>query len=150
MIVEEGTTKDNVKFYVVDKEHLVEELQKKKDEGWDYLVLMSGVDRKEYLEVVYHLSSYSKRGLVIIKARTKDEKLPSASKLWEAATWFEREIYDLVGVKFEGHPNLTRLFLPEGWVGHPLRKNYDMNKEQFVNMDDDGKDVVSFDSKDGW
>jgi NADH-quinone oxidoreductase subunit C len=110
MIVEEGTTKDNVKFYVVDKEHLVEELQKKKDEGWDYLVLMSGVDRKEYLEVVYHLSSYSKRGLVIIKARTKDEKLPSASKLWEAATWFEREIYDLVGVKFEGHPNLTACF----------------------------------------
>ncbi len=62
----------------------------------------------------------------------------------------ERQQYDMLGIVFEGHPNMKRLFLPDTWVGHPLRKNYDLSKVQYVNMDEDGNDYATFDPGDGW
>ena len=66
------------------------------------------------------------------------------------AEWDEREQYDLMGVIFEGHENLRRILLPEEWVGHPLRKDYDLKKVQYVSMDKSGAEHVSFDEKEGW
>ncbi len=150
MIIEQGKTKDGSSYILIDKVSLIETLTSLKNEGYNYLVLMSAVDYKKYREVVYHLSSYNENKLIVVKVRPEDDTLPSATVLWDSANWFERELYDLMGIRFIGHPDLKRIFLPEGWVGHPLRKDYDMTKEQFVNMNDDGTDRVSFDPKDGW
>ncbi len=150
MIIEKGKNKDGTDYILIDKESLIDTLSSLKRDGYNYLVLMSAVDYKKYREVVYHLSSYNENKIIVVKVRPEDDTLPSATPIWDSANWFERELYDLMGIKFTGHPNLKRIFLPEGWVGHPLRKDYDLSKEQFVNMNDDGTDRVSFDPKDGW
>lgn len=150
MILEKGRMKDGVDYILVDSDSLLDELKKLKETGYNYLVLMSAVDYLKYREVVYHLSSYSEEKMIAVKVRTVDDVLPSATPLWASANWLEREIYDLMGIKFTGHPDLKRIFLPEGWVGHPLRKDYDMSREQFVSMNEDGSDRVSFDPREGW
>mgnify|MGYP001626345217 FL=1 len=150
MILEEGVLKDGTKFILVEKNTLLEELKNMKNQGYDYLILMSAVDYRNYREVVYHLGSYRDNRKLVLKVRTEDDVLKSSASLWGSANWFERELYDLMGIRFEGHPELKRIFLPEGWHGHPLRKDYDMNKEQYVNMNDDGTDTVSFNPEDGW
>lgn len=78
------------------------------------------------MEAVYHLFSYRHQHLFVVKTRTgRDEPVvPSVSGLWPAAVWYEREEYDMFGVRFTGHPNLTRLFLPDEWVGHPMRLDW--------------------------
>ncbi|MEM4778623.1 MAG: NADH-quinone oxidoreductase subunit C, partial [Thermoplasmatales archaeon] len=68
----------------------------------------------------------------------------------KGADWHERETWDLVGIKFKNHPNLKRILLAEGWVGHPLRKDYPMDKKQYVNLGDDGEDRVSFEKSEGY
>jgi NADH-quinone oxidoreductase subunit C len=92
-----------------------------------------------HLEVVYHLSSFTFPGrrftLKIILPRWKDNKsgelpeVPSVSSVWRTADWQEREVYDLIGVFFYGHPNLVRILLSDDWVGHPLRKDYEFPLE---------------------
>lgn len=92
-----------------------------------------------HLEVLYHLSSFSFPGrrftLKLILPRWKDEQggqlpeVPSVSGVWRTADWHEREVYDLVGVFFTGHPNLVRILLNDDWVGHPLRKDYEFPLE---------------------
>jgi NADH-quinone oxidoreductase subunit C len=96
--------------------------------AFDCLSNETGVDypKREEIEVVYHLFSYAHRHAVVVKVGVPrdDPRLATASTIWRAAIWLEREIFDLVGVVFEGHPDLRRLLLPEDWVGHPLRKDY--------------------------
>jgi NADH-quinone oxidoreductase subunit C len=91
-----------------------------------------------HLEVVYHLSSFPKGHRVTLKVtlpRWKDNKpgalpeVPSVTSIWKAAEWHEREVYDLSGVWFTGHPDLTRILLSDDWVGHPLRKDYEFPLE---------------------
>jgi NADH-quinone oxidoreductase subunit C len=86
-----------------------------------------------HLEVVYHLYSYTHRHAIVIKVRLPRWKndtpgelpeMPSLSTVWSIADWHEREAYDLVGIRFSGHPNLVRILCAEDWVGHPLRKDY--------------------------
>jgi NADH-quinone oxidoreductase subunit C len=95
---------------------------------FDVLSNLSGVDYRAdgQIEVVYHLYSYPHRHKVVLKVRTpRDEAvLPSVESIWKAANWHEREVYDLLGVTFTGHPDLRRLLMPEDWVGHPLRKDF--------------------------
>ncbi|VAX39766.1 NADH-ubiquinone oxidoreductase chain C [hydrothermal vent metagenome] len=113
---------------------------------FDSLNNLSGVDYLEpdpkkakkfehdpHLEVVYHLYSYHLKHWVVIKAllpRWKDDKegelpeIDSVSSVWGIADWHERETYDLVGIRFLGHPNHRRILCPEDWEGHPLRKDY--------------------------
>jgi NADH-quinone oxidoreductase subunit C len=83
------------------------------------------------IEVVYHLFSYSQRhGFAVKVTLGRDAPaVASLTSLWDSAEWLEREQYDLLGVKFEGHPDLRRLLLPEDWQGHPLRKDYQQAPE---------------------
>jgi len=81
----------------------------------------------EEFEIVYVLFSFQTHNRVIVKTRVKEwESLDSATSVWPGADWLEREIYDMFGIRFEGHPNLKRILLPEDWVGFPLRKDYDI------------------------
>ena len=91
-----------------------------------------------HLEVVYHLWSVRHRASLVLKVvlpRWRQgvagelPEVPSVSGVWSTADWHEREVYDLSGVYFTGHPNLRRILCPEDWVGHPLRKDYEMPLE---------------------
>ncbi len=78
------------------------------------------------LTLVYHLLSYERAGYLRVKAPLVDDQVeaPSITGLWPAANWYEREVFDMFGVRFAGHPNLRRILMPEGWQGHPLRKSH--------------------------
>jgi NADH-quinone oxidoreductase subunit C len=81
----------------------------------------------EEFELVYVLLSFATGARIVVKARTSEwEAIDSATSVWPGANWLEREIYDMFGVRFEGHPNLKRILLPDDWTGFPLRKDYDM------------------------
>lgn len=99
--------------------------------GFEALILVSGVDRGDAIDVVYHLRSYGAAENLVLKVGTERDggSVPSLVDLHPAADWHERETFDLMGVRFEGHPNLRRILLPEDWVGHPLRKDYEAPDE---------------------
>ena len=92
----------------------------------DYLACLSGVDREEAIEVVYHLYSLRRGHMIVLRARAaKDDCwLPSVTDIWKAANWHERETAEMFGVAFHGHPHPGHLLLPTGWRGYPLRKDY--------------------------
>jgi NADH:ubiquinone oxidoreductase subunit C len=93
----------------------------------DYLVLITGVDYKSSLGCTYLLNSSVGNHLLVVKVTDIDRNDPvvdSVTHLWPTANFHEREIYDLLGIRFEGHPDLRRIFLDDNWVGHPLRKDY--------------------------
>ena len=93
----------------------------------DYLSSVTGIDYKEYLETVYHLySTERKEGPLTIKVRTDREQcsMPSVTPVWRSAEFQEREAYDLFGIHFEGHPDLRRILMWEGFQYYPLRKDY--------------------------
>lgn len=96
------------------------------DLDFKYLSNLHGIDFETHMEVYYYLQSYTKRHYVALHVKIDRDPavLPSVTSIWYGANWQEREAYDLLGITFEGHPNMTRLFLPETWVGHPLRKDY--------------------------
>ncbi len=116
-------------FMVVDPAALVEICTYLKDDpelAMDCLSNESGVDYKDRVEVVYHLFSYRQRHTAVLKVKLPREN-PSVATLeglWKSANWMEREIFDLVGVNFEGHSDLRRILMPEDWPGHPLRKDF--------------------------
>ena len=91
-----------------------------------YLNSVSGVDHYDRFEVVYHLSSLSHNHTFVLRVTADHEQpeVPSVVSVWHGAHLQEREIYDLLGIDFSGHPNLKRLFLWDGFPGHPLRKDF--------------------------
>lgn len=93
----------------------------------NYLRNVSGVDYETYMEVVYHLLSLETKHEYCIKVKTDREapSIPSVTPIWPTANWNEREIYDLLGIQFPGHPDLRRIMMSDDWVGHPLRKDYE-------------------------
>ncbi len=82
--------------------------------------------KEDKLQVVYHFYSYSKRHQIVLKADLPREaaSISTMEGVWKVANWFEREVFDLFGIMFEGHTDLRRIMLPEDWIGHPLRKDY--------------------------
>ena len=101
----------------------------KSDVGLDFNFLNSitAIDYINHFEIVYHLTSIDKEHTAIIKTRLDGREalsLPSVYHLWRGADFQEREIWDLMGIGFSGHPNLKRIMLWEGFDGHPLRKDY--------------------------
>ncbi|NKE04611.1 NADH-quinone oxidoreductase subunit C, partial [Mesobacillus selenatarsenatis] len=95
--------------------------------GFDYLSEIHGTDFQTHMEVYVHLYSYKNRQSVALKVKLDRDQpvIESLANLWAGANWPECEAYDLLGIKFEGHPNLHRIMLGEDWVGHPLRKDYE-------------------------
>lgn len=94
---------------------------------FDYLTSITAVDYYDFFEVVYQLTSLKHNHSLVVKTRCYEREkpsLPSVVSLWRGADLQEREIYDLMGISFDGHPNLKRIFLWEGFQGHPLRKDY--------------------------
>lgn len=98
------------------------------DLAFDCLSNLSGVDypKDGHIQVVYHLFSYRRRHAFVLKANAHrdDPVLPSLAGVWRAADWQEREVFDLLGVRFTSHPDLRRILMPEDWPGHPLRKDF--------------------------
>ncbi len=94
---------------------------------FDFLSCITAVDYYEYFEVVYHLTSLEHNHSLVMKTRCygrDDLSLPSVVSLWRGADFQEREIYDLIGISFDGHPNMKRIFLWDSFKGNPLRRDY--------------------------
>lgn len=102
----------------------------KEEQGLDYLILVTGVDRGDHLESVIHLGRIDAPNVVVIKTAVPydDPHVPSVTPLWEGANWHERESYDLMGIVYDGHPDLRRILLFEEWdeYPHPLRKEFQL------------------------
>lgn len=132
---------------LIKKDDLLKVAAKVKEMGFNHLSVVTGIDYVDRFEVIYNFFSYGKKENLVLKVILDHEapEVDSLASLWKGADWLERETYDLVGVRFTGHPNLKRILLPEGWNGHPLRKDYDMSVEQFVTVGEDGEDIVSTD-----
>jgi NADH-quinone oxidoreductase subunit C len=118
-------------FVVVQGEKLVEVSRFLRDDpelAFDYLIDAAGVDypKENLIRVVYHLQSLSLKHTFKLKVECDraSPKVPTLDGVWHAANWLEREVYDLFGVEFEGHPDLRRILLPDDWQGHPLRKDW--------------------------
>jgi NADH-quinone oxidoreductase subunit C len=103
------------------------------EEKFDMLVDLTAVDwpkREKRFDVVLNLYSFAKNERLRLKAHAGEtESAPSVCEIWASANWMERECYDMFGIVFEGHPELKRILLPDEWQGHPLRKDYDILKQ---------------------
>lgn len=108
-------------------------LKQAPEPGFEVLMDLTGVDYLQPVKrtkVVYWLhnpTNYERIRIIVFAER--GAILPSVSDLWEGANWYERELYDLFGVKFTGHPDLKRILMPDDWTGHPLLKDYALTEE---------------------
>ncbi|UPJ16403.1 NADH-quinone oxidoreductase subunit C [Bacillus cereus] len=120
----------DVPTLVVDPEkyyEVMESLRFHEGLAFDYMSELHATDFVTHMEVYVHLFSYGKKQSVAVKVKLDREEpqVESVTALWKGADWPEREAYDLLGIVFKGHPNLTRILMPDDWVGHPLRKDYE-------------------------
>ena len=115
-----------------DWKKLAQVLRSKDDLWFDYLFCLTCVDWKSHLTMVYHLSSTRHRHSIVIKVKLNRDlpELETVCDIWRTAEFHEREVFELFGVNFTGHPDLRKLILPDDWQGYPLRKDY----EDPVNM----------------
>ena len=116
-------------YMVVDRSLIPEILQiLRNEEQFDYCVDITAVHypkREKQFDVLWVLYSFARNERIRVKTQILDgESLPSSVSIWAGANWLEREVYDMFGIKFDGHPDMKRILLPEGWKGHPLRKDY--------------------------
>ncbi len=113
----------------IDSSELLKLMRELRDDyGFNYLANLSSVDYGEEFEVVYHLYSIPDNNKVCVKTRVSrnSAEVDSLIDIWPTADWQEREVYDLMGINFKGHPNLIRVLLPDDFAGHPLRKDFVM------------------------
>ena len=113
---------------IVAADRLLEVAAHLRDAGFDFLNDLTAVDwppRAARFDVVYCLTSIAQKQRVRVKVRAADgQALPSMTPFWPSANWLEREVFDMFGVMFEGHPDLRRILMPDEWQGHPQRKDY--------------------------
>jgi NADH-quinone oxidoreductase subunit C len=128
----DGTDGDKDAWFQVEPysiEDVAVKLKTDKELHFDYLECITGTDfpDDEQIHVVYHLFSYALHHRIVMKCflEREDPAVPTLVDVWRAANWQERECFDLLGVLFDGHPDLRRLLLPDDWEGHPLRKDYE-------------------------
>jgi NADH-quinone oxidoreductase subunit C len=123
---------------IVPADHIVEVCTFLRDDAeldFRMLAWIAGVDwlpREPRFEVVYGLLSLSRNARLTLKIRAPEEnpRVPSVVSVWPTANWHERETFDFYGIEFTGHPDLTRILLPEDWVGWPLRKDSPLGYEE--------------------
>ena len=116
----------------VDRDRIVEVAKAFRDDGFNYLVDLAGIDYSNYpnwtgdrFGVSYTLYSFSKNNRVRLKVATDENTpIPSVTSVWKTANWHERETFDMLGIVFDGHPNLERILMWDGFNGHPLRKDF--------------------------
>ena len=116
-------------YMVVDRSLFPEILQVlRNEEQFGYCVDITAVHypkREKQFDVVWVLYSFPRNERIRLKTQIADgESIPSSVAIWATANWLEREVFDMFGIKFDGHPNLKRILMPDGWKGHPLRKDY--------------------------
>ncbi len=111
----------------VGREKLLETASELRALGFDRLGMVTAVDRDEFFVMVYRLQSRSLSTAIFVKTKVPrdDTRVDSLCGIWPAANWQEREVFDLFGITFDGHPDLRRIMLPDDFEGHPLRKDYD-------------------------
>jgi NADH-quinone oxidoreductase subunit C len=133
-----GENATDMPIIYVRKDAMVDVLRFMKSEaGFEYEFLsdITATDelgyRDQRFDVVYHLYAINRGPRIRLKAKVAEgEEMPTASGIWKAANWAEREIWDMFGIKFTGHPDLRRILMDERWVGHPLRKDYPLRGYQ--------------------
>src|SRR5205809_49481 len=120
----------------VAKESLIalsEHLKSQEGGGYTFLTDETAVDypkRPKRFEIIYQLYSFKLNHRLRLKVLAAEgERIPSVVRVWPTANWLEREVYDMFGIEYEGHPDLKRILLPDEWTGHPLRKDYDILKQ---------------------
>jgi len=116
-------------YMVVDRSLIPEILQVlRNEEQFDYCVDITAVHypaREKQFDVIWVLYSFARNERIRVKTQILDgATLPSSVPIWTGANWLEREVFDMFGIKFDGHPDMKRILLPDGWKGHPLRKDY--------------------------
>jgi NADH-quinone oxidoreductase subunit C len=116
-------------YLVVDRNIVHDLLQiLRDDEGFDYCVDVTAVHypkNEKQFEIVYILYSFPKNERIRVKTSIAEgEAVPTVTDLWVTSDWLEREVFDMFGITFTGHPNMKRILLPDGWKGYPLRKDY--------------------------
>lgn len=152
---------DGVDVHTVHRDDLFLAVRSVKDQGYRILSLLSASDdAKGPMSVLYAFvkpaSSPAQFGEIRLRVHVPkqdddgnevDTTCPSIADLYPAAIWQEREMYDMYGIRFDGNPDMRRIFLPEGWKGYPMRKD-DKTPEQFIAMDD-GEDIVLSEQREG-
>jgi NADH-quinone oxidoreductase subunit C len=116
-------------YIAADRSLIPEMLQVlRNDEQFDYCVDITAAHypkREKQFDVIWVLYSFARNERIRVKIQIADgDTVPSSVPIWPAANWLEREVYDMFGIKFDGHPDMKRILLPDGWKGHPLRKDY--------------------------
>jgi NADH-quinone oxidoreductase subunit C/D len=139
VVVQEQQTSDHIPTYWIQKENIVsvcEKLKKHHDHAFATLYDLTAIDERERnkrdgqpegeFTVVYHLLSYKNNTDVRLKVSLNepDLEVPTLTGLWSSANWYEREVYDMFGIRFSGHPDLRRILMPSYWDGYPLRKDH--------------------------
>ena len=132
--IREFSTYRGQDFLVADLSSVVSIIEyMKREEDFDYLVDITAVDNPEKekrFEVVWIIYSFAKNMRIRLKATVgEDEKPNTATTVHRTADWLEREVFDMYGIEFEGHPNMMRILLPDEWQGHPLRKDYSIIRQ---------------------
>jgi NADH-quinone oxidoreductase subunit C len=117
-------------------ERIVDACRHLKSDGYVRLAAVTCVDRypmEPRFEVVYHLHSISRNERLRLKCRVPGDRaeIDSVYGVWRGADWYEREVFDMFGVFFRNHPNMTRILMPDDWEGHPLRKDYPVHGHKY-------------------
>lgn len=123
-------TADGTPTFIVPAENLLAVVQYLRDEGgfklFEDITAVDWLPKEPRFEVVYHFLSLTAKQPIRLKVplQSQSPRVPSLTSLFSGANWYEREVFDLFGIHFEGHPDLRRIEMPEDWEGHPLRKDY--------------------------
>jgi NADH-quinone oxidoreductase subunit C len=127
-----GESADGIPYVLVRPEEILDVLQRCRDElgyaRWIDLTAVDDLEAEPRFELQYLLYSMTEHRWLRIKTQT-NERVASITEVFAAANWYEREVYDLFGIEFDGHPNMTRIMMPDDWSGHPLRRDYPIGGE---------------------